>query len=91
MYSGVPDRSLYSVVPVRDYSEMHLQIVKSSLAERRSMKGIPPERTELIVVAFVLIDFIIRNAGIRDIITSAYAMKEGILYEMTKDSRSSVL
>ena len=48
------------------------------------MEGLPAERAELIVVAFVLIHYIIKKTEIPKIITSAYAMKEGILLEMMR-------
>ena len=73
---------LFSIVPVDDYYYLHSKMLATSLAGRRNMPKLPSERVELIVVAFVLIDFVIRKAGIRQIITSAYAMKEGILKEM---------
>jgi exopolyphosphatase/guanosine-5'-triphosphate,3'-diphosphate pyrophosphatase len=73
---------LFSIVPVDDYYFLHGKILSTSLEERRRMPKLPPERVELIVVAFVLMDFVIRKAGIRQIVTSAYAMKEGILKEM---------
>ncbi len=75
---------LYSVLPVENYYQIHGTMLATSLAQRYQMPKLPPERAELIVVAFVLIDFIIRKAGIRQIVTSAYAMKEGILKEMMK-------
>ena len=49
------------------------------------MEKLPNERADLIVVAFLLIDFIIKKAGIKKIITSAYAMKEGILADMVNE------
>lgn len=76
---------LYSIVPVDQYYQLHGKMQASSLSERISMPNLPPERAELIVVAFILIDFVIRKAGIRQIITSAYAMKEGMLLEMMRD------
>jgi exopolyphosphatase / guanosine-5'-triphosphate,3'-diphosphate pyrophosphatase len=76
---------LFSIVPVDDYYYLHGKMIASSLAQRKNMPKLPSERVELIVVAFVLIDFVIRKAGIRQIITSAYAMKEGILKEMMKE------
>ncbi len=79
---------LYSTVPVMDYHKVHGLIVGSSLAERQAMDRLPNERVELVVVAFVLIDFILKKAGIKEIVTSAYAMKEGVLYEMMKATRS---
>lgn len=79
---------LYSIVPVDHYYHLHGKMLSTSMADRRRMQGLPPERAELIVVAFLLIDFIVRKAGIRQIITSAYAMKEGILLEMTRDDEA---
>jgi exopolyphosphatase / guanosine-5'-triphosphate,3'-diphosphate pyrophosphatase len=73
---------LYSVVSTSDYYRLHSKVLASSLAERLQMPKLPAERAELLPVAFVLVDYIIRLAGIHQIIPSAYAMKEGILKEM---------
>ncbi len=79
---------LYSTVPVTDYQKVHGLIVGSSLAERQAMERLPVERVELVVVAFVLIDFIVKKAGIKEVVTSAYAMKEGVLLEMMRADQS---
>ncbi|MEZ4962563.1 MAG: hypothetical protein R2830_22240 [Saprospiraceae bacterium] len=79
---------LYSVIPASDYYKIHGPMVASSLKQRYDMPKLPNERAELIVVAFVLIDFIVRKAGIRQIVTSSYAMKEGILHEMLRGYKS---
>lgn len=76
---------LFSIVPVDDYYFLHGKLVNTTLEQRRRMPKLPPERVELIVVAFILIDFVIRKAGVRQIVTSAYAMKEGILKEMMNE------
>jgi exopolyphosphatase / guanosine-5'-triphosphate,3'-diphosphate pyrophosphatase len=73
---------LYSIIGVQEYYPLYYKFLKTSLSQRLQMPELPPERAELIIAAFVLIDFIIRKAGIRQIITSAYAMKEGALREM---------
>ena len=77
---------LYSVIPVEGYAKISKQLVRSSLSERYAMPNLPPERAELIVVAFALIDFIVKKAGIKEITTSAYAMKEGVLLEMIHEA-----
>ena len=88
LHFGNIDDRMYSIIPVEGYIKMFDQIVRSSLAERHAMEGLPPERAELIVVAFTLIHFIIKKAGIQQIITSAYAMKEGILFEMMNQANT---
>jgi exopolyphosphatase/guanosine-5'-triphosphate,3'-diphosphate pyrophosphatase len=74
--------SVHAIVPTDKFYLVYEEIMQSSLKERYSHQLLPNERAELIVVAFGLIDFILRKASIRQIITSAYAMKEGKLLEM---------
>ncbi len=78
---------LYSLVPVSDYYQLHSKVLASSTAERLQMPNLPAERAELMAVAFVLVDFVIRLAGIHQIIPSAYSMKEGILKESLGEMR----
>lgn len=73
---------LYSTVSIEDFYKIHEKIIAASHSERALMPGLPPERVELIVVAFVLMDYVVQRAGTRQIVTSAYAMKEGMLLEM---------
>lgn len=73
---------LYSVITLEDFYKIHRQILAADYDTRLKMPGLPKERVELIVVAFVLMDYILRLAGSQEIITSAYAMKEGMLLDM---------
>ncbi|MBI1226174.1 MAG: hypothetical protein GC192_13145 [Bacteroidetes bacterium] len=73
---------LYSIISIEDFYKVHGKITLADRNSRLKMPGLPPERVELIAVAFVLMDYIVRLAGIRQIYTSAYAMKEGMLLEM---------
>ncbi|HNL40065.1 MAG: hypothetical protein U0U46_04945 [Saprospiraceae bacterium] len=56
--------------------------IKSTLAERHAMPLLAPERVEMIVAAIILIRVVLQKAGLNDIYTSAYAMKEGMLEEL---------
>lgn len=58
------------------------KFIYSTLAERRAMPLLAPERVELIVVAVVLIRVVLEKAGLNEIYTSTYAMKEGLLEEL---------
>ena len=58
---------------------LHFRLVASTMAERLSMDGVPPERADLIVVAMLLIRYTMDLAQTRRISVSNYAMKEGIL------------
>lgn len=70
---------LYGYIPAAAFEPLYQQLVSSTLAERRQMEKMPPERVEMIVVAVILVRLVLRRAGIRDLYTSTYAMKEGIL------------
>jgi exopolyphosphatase/guanosine-5'-triphosphate,3'-diphosphate pyrophosphatase len=75
---------LYSMIAVSDFYKIHDAIIAADFETRLKMPGLPPERVELIAVAFVLMDYIVRLADIRQVVTSAYAMKEGMLLDMAR-------
>jgi len=77
--------ALYATIPVADYADFSKKLIFTTVAERLSLQRLPDSRADLIVVALVLIDFIIKAADIQTIITSPYAMKEGVLTEMIKN------
>lgn len=58
-------------------------LISSTLAERRAMVRLPEERAEMVVVALVLVRYVLHKTKIRNIFTSIYAMKEGMLEEIS--------
>ena len=73
---------IHSTVDLTGFYPFYEKIRYSTLQERLDMEEIPNTRAELIIVALVLIDTIIKIANIQKVDISAYAMKEGILSEM---------
>ncbi|MEO6038553.1 MAG: phosphatase [Saprospiraceae bacterium] len=73
---------LYGYIELAAFEPLYTQLVNSTLAERRTMPKLPEERVEMVVVAMILIRQVLRRAGIREIYTSAYALKEGMLAEL---------
>lgn len=65
-----------------NFSVLYDEIIQSSLDERLAMPAIPESRAQLIVVAFVLIEEILRLCQFQAWLYSPYAMKEGVLSEM---------
>ena len=76
---------LFSVISVSQYPTFYHKLLKTTKAERYAMEGIPDTRADMIVVAIILIDFILQLAPIQTITISAYALKEGMLHELTID------
>ncbi|MEO0776621.1 MAG: phosphatase [Bacteroidota bacterium] len=77
-----PPGAVSSEVAIDPYHHFARQLRQSSLSQRRQMPQLPLDRSDMIVVAIVLIDYIVRLANIQSIRISAYAMKEGMLHEM---------
>lgn len=75
---------LNATIPAEKFFPFYGEIVKMDDRQRRSMQGMPLDRVDMIVVALILIEVVLVMAGIRQITVSAYAMKEGMLYEMMR-------
>ncbi len=73
---------LSATIEIENFYPIYQKILHMNMEERRADERIPLTRADMIVVALILIDFIIKKAKIEKIVVSAYAMKEGILQEM---------
>ncbi len=71
----------YGVTTVVAFEPLCEMLLHSTVRERRNMEKMPPERVEMVVVALVLVRYVLRRAGIQQIFTSTYALKEGMLEE----------
>jgi exopolyphosphatase/guanosine-5'-triphosphate,3'-diphosphate pyrophosphatase len=80
---------LSAVASVAEFLTLHQQVLHSNLEDRLNMEGIPSTRADLIVVAFILINFVIQNADIQEIVVCDYALKEGVLFEMIQDGKNN--
>lgn len=59
----------------------------STLQERLQMEDLPKSRADMIVVGFLLMDYIIQKVEITELVVSTYALKEGVMYEMGKNEK----
>jgi exopolyphosphatase/guanosine-5'-triphosphate,3'-diphosphate pyrophosphatase len=58
---------------------IHHDILSKTRAERLAIPGMIPLRVDMIVVAMVLIQYILKKCDLNEIRVSAYALKEGVL------------
>jgi len=82
-----PGRYFKSSEPVRtieyeDFLSLHEILLKSTLEERKVMQGMEPVRVEMIVLASIFIYVTMEGCGIKKIIQSDYALKEGVIAEI---------
>ena len=64
---------------IEGFREIHNELIQKTREERLEIPGMVEMRVELIVVASVLIDFVVRKCNIKKIRVSSFALKEGIL------------
>jgi exopolyphosphatase / guanosine-5'-triphosphate,3'-diphosphate pyrophosphatase len=60
-----------------DFSRLYGSLVNSTAGQRLAMEGMEPMRVEMIVIAGIFVNFIIRRLNIRSLIQSDYSLKEG--------------
>ncbi|TAE85603.1 MAG: exopolyphosphatase [Bacteroidetes bacterium] len=61
--------------------EIFVEVMKTSTLEQRSkLKGMVDFRTEMITVATVLMDVVMKVCGVKRIIVSDYSLKEGVFF-----------
>jgi exopolyphosphatase / guanosine-5'-triphosphate,3'-diphosphate pyrophosphatase len=63
--------------------------IQKNLPERLKIEGLIPMRADMIVMSAVLIEYIIEKLGIKQITLSKYALKEGILAEISEKMKSA--
>ncbi len=75
-------------IEMHDYKQLHLQLLKSTAAERTAMPGMETARVEMIVLASILTNLVIEKLEIAHMIQSCYALREGAIWEITHNYHS---
>ena len=65
-----------------DLTGVIADIVKANHDERAAMKGIIPVRVDMIVVASLLTHYLVDRLNIKQVVMSAYSLKEGVIAEL---------
>ena len=65
-----------------DLTGVIADIVKADHDERAAMKGIIPVRVDMIVVASLLTRYLVDRLNIKQVVMSAYSLKEGVIAEL---------
>ncbi|MCT4588577.1 MAG: phosphatase [Carboxylicivirga sp.] len=68
-------------IPVDYAKQMHECFLKSTSEERKKMKRMDLHRVEMIVLASIFINFIVKEFNFKEIWQCAFALKEGTIYQ----------
>lgn len=69
-------------VSLQEFENIYERIIASTHNERLKIKGVDHARVDLIVPAVVLIRCLIKEIGIKKIVQTDFALREGVIYEM---------
>ena len=64
-----------------DFQALYKVLLPSTTKQRMEMKGLVKMRVDMIVVSAICTEFILGSHGIRKMMLSKYALKEGALWE----------
>lgn len=71
---------------LEEFYAVHEQLISSTLEERKSTKGIVAMRVDMIVLAGIFVNFILKKLNIAKMRLSSYALKEGVIAKIIKES-----
>lgn len=72
-------------IDLLEFEDLSWRLVSSTVKERKKMKGLEPMRIEYIVLAALLVKFLLEKTRIKTLIQSNFALKEGLMQELTEN------
>jgi len=78
---GIPEevkKSNAYPIDLNDYAILHKELIQSTTEDRNNIKGLELIRVEMIVLASIFTNFIIKKLNIKSLTQSAFAIKEGM-------------
>jgi len=73
---------LANQIDIDSFTALHQKLLMSTLSERKRMKGLILTRADLIVVASIIVNFVLKSMSIKKLVQSLYSMKEGMIWEI---------
>ncbi|MBN2669579.1 MAG: hypothetical protein JXR60_10155 [Bacteroidales bacterium] len=79
---GFFKKNLSSEISIDHFNAICNQLIASTIVERRLMPGMDLIRVEMMVLATIFTQFVIKNLQMDRLIQSKYALKEGLLFSL---------
>ena len=68
-------------IPLNEFNHWYLKMLPMDLEQRMKIEGMTPFRAEMMGVSMILVNYIIQQSGVKNIVNTTYALKEGVLRE----------
>jgi exopolyphosphatase/guanosine-5'-triphosphate,3'-diphosphate pyrophosphatase len=80
----VPDATFRksSYFPLDQFYRIHRLLISVNREDRSLIPGVDKNRVEMIIIATIFINFILRELNIRELIHTHFSLKEGVMFEM---------
>jgi len=72
-------------IHLNHFLELHQVYLKSTVEERTKMERMDPARVEMIVLASLFINFVVRECNIANIWQCSFALKEGAIWQLIRN------
>jgi len=69
-------------IDLDEYYKIHNRILSSTVEEIRAIEGMDQSRVDMIALACLLVDSVVKNCGIEHIIQSSFSLKEGAIWKL---------
>lgn len=71
-----------SYFPLDQFHRIHGELLSVGRESRSQIRGVDKNRVDMIIIATIFINFILRKLEIRELIHTHFSLKEGVMYEM---------
>lgn len=75
-------------ISLNHFNKLYEELIKSTVEERKHMRGLIKMRVDMIVMAGLLLNYVLQKIKIDRMIMSAYSLKEGAVYSVLNDIES---
>jgi exopolyphosphatase/guanosine-5'-triphosphate,3'-diphosphate pyrophosphatase len=72
--------------PLQDYYRIHQQLIQSDHETRSKMEGMDKMRVEMIVIASVFTNFILRTLHFKRLLHTHNSLKEGVMDQLISEN-----
>lgn len=76
-----------STLVIDDFYHIHQDLLRKNHEERLAIPGMLEMRVDMIVLASIAVDFVLKAYNLQEIRVSAYALKEGVLQKVLEEER----
>ncbi len=76
---------LHHILQLSLFDKIYNKLISSTQAQIAQIPGMPPFRVEMIGVAVIMINFVIKKLKIKKLIASDYALKEGVMFSLMNE------